>query len=135
MGMCRAARIEDLFGMVACETVFPGHTRTPIELYATWGCDAFVCRPEKHVRGCLWYRIMGKRLEIVSLAVRKEFQGQGHAHDLLNTIHGHARSLGIRKCFLDVVDHNARARAIYESFGYRNVGRTRPGVLRMQVTL
>jgi ribosomal protein S18 acetylase RimI-like enzyme len=133
--ICRPARIDDLFGMVTCETEFPEEMQTPIEMYAAWGCDAFVVRPEKEVRGCLWWRIHKGRLEIVSLAVRTVFRGQGHAHDLLDTAHDNARRLGIKKAFLDVVPENHRARAIYESFGYRVVGRTKHGALRMQVEL
>lgn len=129
----RRAQFEDLPGIVACEAEFPAGIAWRIEQYIALECACFVvCEP---VDGSLWYRENGARLEIVSVAVRSICQGQGYGRALIEHAHAWGRNQGLRKAFLDVHPNNPGARRLYERLGYRVVGRTGTGSLRMQVKL
>ena len=56
------------------------------------------------------------------LGVRKDCRGMGIGHVLLGTFEGVARKLGYRKCSMLVSHFNPRARALYQSLGYRKMG-------------
>lgn len=138
MNFVRTATIKDLLALTRCELEFPLSTRTPLDLYGAWGCEAIVaqrCGRGQEVRGSLWYRENGGRLEIVSLSVLKSAQRMGLGTALMVHAHDIGQRMGLKKAFLDVVQHNTRARELYTNLGYRNVARTRPGVYRMQVEL
>lgn len=56
------------------------------------------------------------------LGVKKRFRGMGVGHTLLQVFEGVARGLGFRKASMLVSHFNPRARALYQSMGYRKVG-------------
>lgn len=56
------------------------------------------------------------------LGVKKRFRGMGVGHTLLQVYEGVARELGFRKVSLLVSSFNPRAKALYQSMGYRKVG-------------
>lgn len=56
------------------------------------------------------------------LGVKKNFRGMGVGHVLLRTFEGVARGLGYRKASMLVSHFNPRAKALYQSMGYRKVG-------------
>lgn len=56
------------------------------------------------------------------LGVKKRFRGMGVGHTLLRVFEGVARGLGFRKASMLVSHFNPRAKALYQSMGYRKVG-------------
>lgn len=56
------------------------------------------------------------------LGVKKRFRGMGVGRTLLKVYEGVARELGFRKTSLLVSHFNPRAKALYQSMGYRKVG-------------
>lgn len=64
------------------------------------------------------------------LFVAPEARGRGVGTRLLAAIAEEARLRGYREVRLDVVEENARARALYERLGYRPVARHSTGLLR-----
>lgn len=56
------------------------------------------------------------------LGVKKRFRGMGVGHTLLRVYEGVARGLGFRKASMLVSHFNPRAKALYQSMGYRKVG-------------
>lgn len=56
------------------------------------------------------------------LGVKKRFRGMGVGHTLLQVFEGVARARGDRKVSLLVSHFNPRAKALYQSMGYRKVG-------------
>ena len=56
------------------------------------------------------------------LMVDPEFQGRGHAKQIMNTAEINARSLGAHSIRLDAFLHNPPALRLYDSLGYERVG-------------
>ena len=56
------------------------------------------------------------------LGVKKNYRGMGVGHTLLRVFEGVAREKGYRKASLLVSHFNPRARALYQSMGYKRVG-------------
>jgi [ribosomal protein S18]-alanine N-acetyltransferase len=63
--------------------------------------------------------------EIANVAVAPEARGRRLGGRLLDDVLAAARSRGVREAFLEVRDSNVAARALYESRGFRAVGRRR----------
>ncbi len=59
---------------------------------------------------------------LLNITVAPEFQRQGWAHLLLDTLQLWARSKSAQWLWLEVRVSNLRARAIYEAHGFRKVG-------------
>ena len=59
-------------------------------------------------------------LNIHDLAVLPSYRGRGVGHALLQAAEEHARREGCCKLTLEVRDDNARARALYRSFGFED---------------
>jgi GNAT superfamily N-acetyltransferase len=57
-------------------------------------------------------------LNVHDLAVLPEYRGRGIGRALLSAVERRARSRGCCKLTLEVQDGNARARSLYESFGF-----------------
>ena len=55
---------------------------------------------------------------IGNVAVVPEARSRGIGHTLLEFAHDQARTQGCRRCALDVIIENTRARALYEELGY-----------------
>lgn len=84
-----------------------------------------VAREEGRVVGylCVWE--VGGELHITNLAVHPAARRRGIARQLLATALDEARRRGLRVAALEVRPSNHEARALYESFGFRVVGRRR----------
>lgn len=67
----------------------------------------------------------GGQGEIANLAVDPECRGQGIGSSLLDAALDEAKKQGTEEVFLEVRDSNARARQLYESRGFVEVGRRR----------
>lgn len=69
---------------------------------------------------------VGTEADVQTIAVIAEHRGQGVGSQLLETLCGHARELGVRELFLEVREDNDAARRLYERFGFVEIGE-RPG--------
>jgi ribosomal-protein-alanine N-acetyltransferase len=72
---------------------------------------------------CLWE--VADELHITNIAVHPATRRRGVARSLLGTILDEARGRGLRLVILEVRPSNHEARTLYESFGFRVVGRRR----------
>jgi ribosomal protein S18 acetylase RimI-like enzyme len=61
-------------------------------------------------------------VEIARLYARRDVIGQGVGSALITACLAHARALGARAVWLGVWEHNARAIAFYERWGFEDVG-------------
>jgi len=85
----------------------------------------YVVREEGRVVGylCLWE--VADELHITNIAVHPEVRRRGIGRLLLGTVLDEARRRGLRLVGLEVRPSNAGALRLYESFGFRVVGRRR----------
>lgn len=61
--------------------------------------------------------------ELLSLGVAPAFRKQGIAAALIRGVVDRVRADGVKRLFLEVAEDNAEARQLYESFGFRQIGR------------
>jgi ribosomal-protein-alanine N-acetyltransferase len=64
-----------------------------------------------------------QEMHLLNLTVAPEHQRQGHARHLLAHLAASARAAGAAQVWLEVRESNARARALYERWGFEPVGR------------
>jgi ribosomal-protein-alanine N-acetyltransferase len=72
---------------------------------------------------CLWE--IGDELHVTNIAVHPGLRRRGLARELLGAILQDGKSRRLRTVTLEVRPTNEEARALYESFGFRVVGRRR----------
>jgi ribosomal-protein-alanine N-acetyltransferase len=72
---------------------------------------------------CLWD--VADELHVTNIAVHPDVRRRGIARALLESVFGHGRASGSRMVLLEVRPSNAEAIALYDSFGFRAVGRRR----------
>ena len=72
---------------------------------------------------CLWE--IGDELHVTNIAVHPRLRRRGLARQLLGAILQDGKSRRLRSVTLEVRPTNDEARALYESFGFRVVGRRR----------
>jgi ribosomal-protein-alanine N-acetyltransferase len=72
---------------------------------------------------CLW--AVADEVHVTNLAVDPGWRGKGVGRLLLGALLAHHRVLGARRAFLEVRPANVEARRLYESLGFREVGRRR----------
>ncbi len=70
---------------------------------------------------CLWE--IGHEIHITNLAVHPSFRRRGIARALLGAMLEEARRTGVELAFLEVRPTNAEALGLYESLGFRVIGR------------
>ena len=70
---------------------------------------------------CLWE--IGHEIHITNLAVRPDFRRRGVARALLGAMLDDGRRRGVELAFLEVRPTNIEALALYESLGFRMIGR------------
>ncbi len=73
--------------------------------------------------GFLLLRVAADEAEILTLAVAPMLRRRGRARDLLQAAEDVARQAGAATMFLEVMDCNGAALALYRSAGYRATGR------------
>ena len=85
----------------------------------------WVGREEGRIVGyiCLWD--VADELHVTNVAVHPDARRRGFARALLESVFGHARAAGSRMVLLEVRPSNTEAIALYDSFGFRAVGRRR----------
>jgi len=67
-------------------------------------------------------RVQADQAEILTIAVRPGARGQGLGHLLLHALMSGAARRGAAELFLEVAEHNAAARALYDRVGAQLVG-------------
>jgi ribosomal-protein-alanine N-acetyltransferase len=72
---------------------------------------------------CLWE--VADELHITNIAVHPQARRRGIGRQMLAEVLADARRRGLRLVALEVRPSNAEARALYDSFGFRVVGRRR----------
>jgi [ribosomal protein S18]-alanine N-acetyltransferase len=72
---------------------------------------------------CLWE--VADEIHVTNVAVRPDARRQGIARSLLGTVLDDARARAFKLVVLEVRPSNRHAVALYESFGFRVVGRRR----------
>ena len=70
---------------------------------------------------CLWE--IGHEIHVTNLAVHPRFRRRGVARALLGAMLAEARGKAVELVFLEVRPTNVEARALYESLGFRVIGR------------
>ncbi len=85
----------------------------------------WVLRQKRRVAGylCLWE--IADEVHITNIAVHPDCRRQGLARMLLKQILDDARRRALRVVVLEVRPSNTEARALYDAFGFRVVGRRR----------
>lgn len=61
-------------------------------------------------------------LHLLNLSVAPEAQGQGHARAMLDALCALAREGQLIELWLEVRESNARARSLYQRYGFRHIG-------------
>lgn len=79
----------------------------------------------ERVRGYVVAWFAGGQGEIANLAVEESARGRGLGSELLDAALDEARGHGTEEVFLEVRSSNVRARELYESRGFVEVGRRR----------
>jgi ribosomal-protein-alanine N-acetyltransferase len=102
----------------------------------------YVTREAERIVGyiCVWE--VADEMHITNIAVHPDVRRRGIGRSLLGSVLEDARRRGTRAVVLEVRPSNREARALYESFGFRVVGRRRgyyydtgEDALVMEVTL
>lgn len=65
----------------------------------------------------------GGEAEVLTLATRPQARRQGVARQALTAALAKAHADGVERVFLEVAEDNTAARALYETLGFREVGR------------
>lgn len=71
-----------------------------------------------HDHGFALVSIAGLEAELLTLAVDPEQRRQGIARDLMNQMEQFCTAQNVEEIFLEVVDNNHAARALYNAFGF-----------------
>jgi [ribosomal protein S18]-alanine N-acetyltransferase len=118
----------------------PAHAAALAAIHATafppaeaWGVDAMSVQLDLASTfglvdargGMLLGRVAGDEAEVLTVAVAPEARRQGIAMDLLHAALAEIRTRGGRAVFLEVSPGNGAARALYQQFGFVEVGRRR----------
>ena len=85
----------------------------------------FVIREAARLVGYICYWEVADELHITNIAVRPDARRRGLGRTLLARTIEDARDRALRLVVLEVRPSNTEARALYESFGFRVVGRRR----------
>ena len=95
------------------------------EIEQTHVARCWVGREDGRIVGyiCLWD--VADELHVTNVAVHPDARRRGIARALLESVFGHARAAGSRMVLLEVRPSNTEAIALYDSFGFRAVGRRR----------
>jgi len=86
------------------------------------GREGVLGRPAQPV-GFILSRIVVDEAEILTVAIRPEWRGRGHAGPLLSRHLDELARRGVARVHLEVEEGNAPALALYGRFGFRETGR------------
>ncbi|MDE1975656.1 MAG: ribosomal protein S18-alanine N-acetyltransferase [Elusimicrobia bacterium] len=123
----RPARPADLDALLAIEARWPtapGWSRAQFEREMSWERSYFVVLEENGaVAGYAGLWEIPPEGQVTTIAVAPESSGRGLGRRLLNALLGRCRERGLSSVTLEVSAKNPAAIALYESSGFRVVGR------------
>lgn len=120
------------------DTLATLHARCFTSMPPPWSAAGFaallgdphvVLRDDHLSRGFALIRVIGDEAELLTLAVDPTFRRNGIGRGLMERVDTCAQTRGAQKIFLEVAETNQAARALYDTCGFRQVGR-RPGYFR-----
>ena len=79
--------------------------------------------PDERVRGYVIGFSVGEDAEVLNVAVEPESRGKGLAGQMLDAMLIELGTRGVATAYLEVRESNKAARALYESKGFREIGR------------
>jgi ribosomal-protein-alanine N-acetyltransferase len=120
-----AADVPAVAALEASSFSTPWHPDTFLRLLERPGAELWVTEGDEDVvaYAVLWCIL--DEGELANIAVRPEARGRGVGGRMLDHLLGVARDRGVRRLFLEVRESNAAARGLYETRGFREVGRRR----------
>ena len=81
------------------------------------GCDIIASQ-----NGFIVYRVVADEAEIITIGVAPDARRGGVAAAMMEIAHRDAKKRGAKKIFLEVASDNTAARALYNAFGYAQIG-------------
>ncbi len=78
---------------------------------------------QKKLAGYLSFYELDKEIEILNLAVAREFQRRGYASKLLTALFVQGSEQNVQSVFLEVRISNHAALALYKKFSFQEIGR------------
>lgn len=87
--------------------------------------DLFVAEMDGLIAGYAVFWAVLDQGELGNVASAPEFRRRGVARALIDAVLARAAERGVREVFLEVRISNAGARRLYESYGFKEVGRRR----------
>jgi ribosomal-protein-alanine N-acetyltransferase len=118
----------DLDAVMAVEArcyAFPWSRGNFIDSMATGYTLQRLCDDDGRLLGYFVAMAGVDELHLLNLTVAPEVQGQGHARHMLDELAALALRSGARQVWLEVRESNARARAVYLRYGFRQLGERR----------
>jgi ribosomal-protein-alanine N-acetyltransferase len=123
--LTRPARLADLEAIARIEAQSFGDP-WPAEAFRTYLAGCFLVAEEAGaVLGYLVARTAGDEAEVLDVAVAPAARGRGIGRRLLAEALRGLRERGARRAYLEVRESNTAALRLYESLGFRPVGRRR----------
>lgn len=83
----------------------------------------FIIKQNEEIYGFIGIRIVFEEMEIINIVTRKDKREQGIASNLLSYILQYANSNNIERINLEVNEKNIKAKNLYKSFGFEEVGK------------
>lgn len=127
--MIRAAQVSDLDAMIDTEQQAYTHpwSRQVMEGYLKKGGCAWILEQNDEVVGHAVLQVVAAaEAELLTLAVRPQYQGQGFGKQLITYLVQHAEQQKAQQIFLEVRESNTAAITLYEHAGFCQIG-CRPG--------
>lgn len=124
----RKMRPEDVGAVVAIETEAfssPWRRETFLELIDRPTAELLVMVHGDEVVGYAVLWCILDQGEIANIAISSHMRGRGLGRQLLAEVLDVGRARGVETVFLEVRDSNAAALALYQSFGFTQVGQRR----------
>ncbi len=130
------ANREETFGP-AVESDVPSLVSIDSSSVRPWTGEAFVAELKSHPPTLFVLRSAGQvvayvvarmqtpELDIVNLAVARDYRRRGLGRFLLRSLLDHVASLGVTRLFLEVREGNQEARGLYGGFGFMETQRRR----------
>lgn len=85
--------------------------------------QAWLLTADQQLLGYGMIKVIANEAELLNIAIAPSYQGKGLGKVLLTKLMKEAVKLGASECFLEVRESNHSAYALYEAFGFNEVGR------------
>jgi ribosomal-protein-alanine N-acetyltransferase len=117
--------LSDLDAVMAVEQAayeFPWTRGNMVDSLLTGHLASVLLAPDGSVIGYFVAMVGVEEVHLLNLTVAPAYQRQGRARELLDLLVSLCREHGARRLWLEVRPSNARARRIYERYGFRLAG-------------